>query len=137
EEARTTDRPEQIRGDQTEGAIGAREVATARLEPVRGPAPRRFRDPGRGSLVMDDSRVGDIPARPARAARTQAVVDFFEVQEVALVERADAVDDFLANGEARARDPVARVRPVLRRMGHRGEAEEAGGDAELRPEHEL
>jgi hypothetical protein len=43
---------------------------------------------------MGDDRLRHERARPAGSLCAQAEIDFLEIQEVALVERADAIEDF-------------------------------------------
>src|SRR6185369_4412739 len=107
--------------------------AAPRLEPVRRPA-SHLADARRRSLAVDDARIGDRPARPARAPCAPAEVDLFEVEKVALVEAADPLEHLTADDERGARDPVAALRPAF---GDRVDTDQASRKAELRSGDEL
>ena len=113
------------------------EIAAPRFIPVRRAALRSVVDAGRGTLEVDYARLRYEPDFPPGLSRTRAEIHFLEVQEIAFVQQADILENAAPNHEARAGDPITKMRGGLRRRRYVIAPERTTEELQSRPRYKL
>ena len=87
--------------------------------------------------AMPNDGGGNVARLPTDGSQAAAQVGIFPIEKVMFIEAAHLGERRAPGHHARARDPVAAVRAILLRLGHRPNAKKPRGDAELRTADKL